>query len=241
MDMTTISDATFPEKNSKGKKPKIGVPYAFMKQGGIDADVLKNFDESIEKFKSLGYEIADVSLPNIGYSLAVYYVLMPAEVSSNLARFDGIKYGLHAEGGNLTEDYFKTRAQGFGPETRRRIILCTYVLSTGYHYAYYDKANVVKAMLAEDFKKAFASVDIILTPTTPSPAFKIGEKTEDPVQMYLADIFTVTANLVGTPALSVPSGFSLQDGKKLPLGIQLTSPHGREDLLFACGKEFLGA
>ncbi len=239
MDGTTIGDDTFPKKEFGDKKPVIGVPYAFTSQGGIDADVLANFTASIEKLKSLGYEIKDVSLPNIAYSLAVYYVLMPAEVSSNLARLDGVKYGLHTDGANLTEDYFKTRAQGFGPETRRRIILGTYILSSGYYDAYYNKANLVSELLREDFRKAFESVDIILTPTTPTPAFKIGEKTSDPVQMYLADIFTVTANLVGTSALSIPSGFSkTPEGKQLPLGIQITAPRGREDLLFAVGKAF---
>ncbi len=167
---------------------------------------------------------------------------MPAEVSSNLARFDGIKYGLHVDGEeNLTKDYFKTRAQGFGPEVRRRIILGTYVLSAGYADAYYNKAGQVRELLRKDFREAFEKVDLILTPTAPTPAFKIGEKASDPIQMYLEDIFTVTANLVGTPALSIPSGFSkTEEGKELPLGIQLTAPHGREDLLFSSGKDFLG-
>ncbi len=242
-DGTTISENTYPKKALVGKtKPKIGVPYSFMKQGGIHKDVLENFEESVKKFQSLGYEVEDISLPNIGYSLAVYYVLMPAEVSSNLARFDGIKYGLHVDSGeNLTKDYFKTRAEGFGPEVRRRIILGTYVLSTGYYDAYYNKANQVKELLRDDFKKAFEKVDLVLTPTAPTPAFKIGEKASDPIQMYLEDIFTVTANLVGTPALSIPSGFSKADqGKNLPLGIQLTASQGREDILFSAGKEFLG-
>ncbi|MDD4989028.1 MAG: Asp-tRNA(Asn)/Glu-tRNA(Gln) amidotransferase subunit GatA [Candidatus Pacebacteria bacterium] len=239
-DGTTISEDTYPKLPLHGKKkPIVGIPYSFMNQG-IDKEVMKNFEESVRKLKSLGYEIEDISLPNIGYSLAVYYVLMPAEVSSNLARFDGVKYGLHAEGKNLIEDYVKTRAQGFGPETRRRVILGTYVLSHGYADAYYNKANQVKALLQSDFEKVYKKVDLVLTPTTPTPAFKIGEKTDDPVQMYLADIFTVTANIVGGPALTVPSGFLEVQGKKLPLGIQFTAPNGREDLLFAVGKEFLG-
>ncbi len=239
-DGTTITEDTYPKLPLKGKKSKIGVPYAFLNQG-IGEDVLANFKESVDKLKALGHEIVDISLPNIGYSLAVYYVLMPAEVSSNLARLDGVKYGLHMDGANMIDDYFKTRSAGFGKETRRRIILGTYVLSSGYADAYYNKANQVKKLLCEDFSKAFAEVDLVLTPTTPTPAFKIGEKTTDPVQMYLADIFTVTANLVGSPAISIPSGFSkTEDGKDLPLGIQFTASHSREDLLFSVGKEFLG-
>ncbi len=247
-DGTTISEDTFPKKPFR---KKIGVPRTFLNQGGIHKDVVKNIAETEKKFKELGYEIVDISLPNISYSLAVYYVLMPAEVSSNLARFDGVKYGLHVDGKNLLDDYVKSRAQGFGKEPRRRIILGTYVLSTGYADAYYNKANQVKELLKEDFRKAFESVDLILTPTTPAPAFKIGEKTSDPIQMYLEDIFTVTANLVGTPAITLPSGESTVkeihaagalggQGKQLPLGIQLTSDNGREDLLFEVGKAFLG-
>jgi len=243
MDGTTISADTYKKEPLKGEKretwakPKIGVPFAFMKQGGIHADVLKSFDAAIEHFKKLGYEVVDISLPNIHYSLAVYYVLMPAEVSSNLARFDGVKYGLHVDGEKgLLDDYLKTRAEGFGKEVRRRVILGTYVLSTGYYDAYYNKANIVRNLLREDFKKAFSQVDLVLTPTAPTPAFKIGEKTSDPVQMYLEDIFTVTANLVGTPAISLPAGMS----GKLPMGIQLTANFGREDLLFTAGKDFLG-
>ncbi len=240
-DGTTIGEDTYPKLPLKGKKKcKIGIPYSFLNQG-IGEDVLSNFKESVEKLKALGHEIVDISLPNIGYSLSVYYVLMPAEVSSNLARLDGVKYGLHVDGDTMIDDYFKTRSVGFGKETRRRIILGAYVLSSGYADAYYNKANQVKKLLCEDFSKAFEEVDLVLTPTTPTPAFKIGEKTTDPVQMYLADIFTVTANLVGTPAISIPSGVSkTSDGKNLPLGIQFTASHGREDLLFSVGKEFLG-
>ncbi len=244
MDSTTISEDTYKTHLRQGSggqgKPVIGVPREFLKGDGIAPDVLKNFDESLEKLKAQGYEIRDISLPNISYSLAVYYVLMPAEVSSNMARFDGVKYGLHVDGANLLEDYEKTRRAGFGAEVRRRILLGTYVLSAGYADQYYAKANAVKELLREDFRKAFESVDLVLTPTAPTPAFKVGEKSENPLEMYLADIFTVTANLVGTPAISVPSGTSKVDGKDLPLGIQFTAPHGREDLLFAVGKDFLG-
>ena len=154
-----------------------------------------------------------------------------------MARFDGVKYGLHANGKNSVDDYFASRAAGFGPEVRRRILLGTYVLSSGYYDAYYYKANAVRRLITEDFNKAFESIDLVLTPTAPSPAFKIGEKTADPVTMYLEDIFTVTANLTGMPALSVPTGFAEIDGKKLPIGMQLTGRHGDETTLFSAGKD----
>lgn len=216
------------------KKLTIGVPDFDRK--GIQPEVLKNFDESIEKLRALGYDIKNISLPNIKYSLSVYYVIMPAEVSSNMARFDGVKYGLHVDGKDSIDDYFVTRAAGFGKEVRRRILLGTYVLSSGYYDAYYNKANMVRSLIRADFEKAFTNVDAIVTPTTPAPAFKIGEKTADPLQMYLEDIFTVTANLTGNPAISIPSGKT----GSLPLGIQLTARHGEEKVLFAIGKQFLG-
>jgi len=226
--------------NATSQAPKvIGIPRHFLKGDGIDASVMKVFEESIARFKALGYEIKDIELPHIEYSLAVYYVLMPAEVSTNLSRFDGIKYGLHVDGKDLIEDYFLSRGQGFGPEARRRIMLGAYVLSSGYYDAYYNKAAVVRELLRTDFTKAFHSVDAILTPTAPAPAFKIGEKVSDPVAMYLEDIFTVTANLVGVPALSIPAGTKSVEGKELPIGIQLTASHGREDILFTLGKKFL--
>ena len=235
---STSQDA--PENISTTKPKKIGVPFSFLKQGGIDESVLSNFNETVEKLKKEGYEIVDIDLPNNHYSLAVYYILMPAEVSSNMSRFDGVKYGEHKDGKNLLEDYMLTRGEGLGKEVRRRIILGTYVLSAGYYDAYYHKANKVRALIADDFRKAFEKVDVILTPTSPTPAFKIGEKSADPISMYLADIFTVTANLVGTPALSVPSGFTEKDGKKLPLGVQITAPHFREDALFDVGRSIEG-
>ena len=234
-------DATSIDVAMTGPKKKIlGVPRHFLKGDGIDPETMKVFEASVVKFKALGYEIKDIELPNIEYSLAVYYVLMPAEVSSNLSRFDGIKYGFHKEGSNLLEDYLLSRGEGFGREARRRIMLGTYVLSSGYYDAYYNKASTVRELLKSDFAKAFESVDAILTPTAPSPAFKIGEKASDPVAMYLEDIFTVTANLVGVPAMSVPAGEKEVDGKKLPIGLQLIANNGREDVLFDLGKKFLG-
>jgi aspartyl-tRNA(Asn)/glutamyl-tRNA(Gln) amidotransferase subunit A len=223
------------EKIVKKEKLKIGVPRHFM-QEGIDADVLANFEGTLEKLKKAGHKIVEVTLPNIDYSLAVYYILMPAEVSSNMARFDGMKYGKHADGQDLLEDYLLTRGQFFGREVRRRIILGTYVLSTGYYDAYYGKARATQELLKHDFAEAFKTVDAIVTPTSPTPAFKIGEKASDPLSMYLADIFTVIANLVGLPAISVPCGTILREGKNLSLGFQIMASHFREDIIFALGK-----
>jgi aspartyl-tRNA(Asn)/glutamyl-tRNA(Gln) amidotransferase subunit A len=236
--MDSTSHENKPEYSGENNM-SIGVPYSIMEQDGIDPEVRKNFTESIEKLKSLGYTIVDVDLPSIAYSLAVYYILMPAEVSSNLARFDGVKYGMHIDGKDLLEDYIKTRKSGFGPEVRRRIILGTYVLSTGYYDAYYNKANIVRQKISEEFDGVFKKVGAIITPTTPSPAFKIGEKS-DPLSMYLADIFTVTANIVGIPAISIPSGTIGTDSVSLPIGLQIMSPKGCEETLFKIGKKFLG-
>jgi len=184
--------------------------------------------------------VKEIKLPNISYSLAVYYVVMPAEVSSNMARFDGVKYGLHVDGKDVIDDYFETRRAGFGKEVRRRILLGTYVLSSGYYDAYYNRANAVRRMITEDFTEAFKEVDVIATPTAPSPAFKIGEKNNDPVSMYLEDIFTVTANLTGMPAISIPMGTANKDSKELPIGLQLSASHECEQTLFDVGKDFLG-
>lgn len=234
LDSTTIADETYREFKSFSKT--IGIPRAFVESEGVTPEVQNNFQEAVEKFKSLGYEVRDVELPHIKYSLAVYYILMPAEASSNLARFDGLKYGLHESGGDMIKDYFKTRGKGFGQETRRRIILGTFVLSSGYHDEYYGSALEMKKLITEELKQAFQEVDLLLTPTTPNPAFKVGEKTTDPLAMYLEDIFTVPANIAGVPAISLPSGFA----GKLPLGVELTAGLGRESNLFRAGKDFLG-
>ncbi len=233
MDSTTINDDTY----SKKKFTKtIGIPKEFVESEGVDKQMKENFQEAVEKFKSLGYEIKDVELSKVKYSLACYYIIMPAEASSNLARFDGVKYGLHIEGESGIDDYFKTRGQGFGKEVRRRIILGTHVLSSGYHDEYYGKAIQMKQAIELEFEEVFKDVDLILTPTTPTTAFKIGEKTADPLAMYLADIFTVPANIAGLPSISLPSGFI--DG--LPAGILLTAGKGMEDNLFETSKDFLG-
>ena len=239
MDSTTFGDNVYKKREIKDKMV-VGVPYDIMEKGGIDPESKKNFDEAVQKLKDLGYTIKDIKLPNIEYSLAVYYIIMPAEVSSNLSRFDGVKFGLHVDGKNLLEDYFKTRGHGFGPEVRRRILIGTYVLSAGYADAYYNKALILRQKISEDFEKAFSEVDVIVTPTTPGPAFKIGEKINDPLSLYLEDVFTVPANIVGIPAISVPSGTVERDGVKLPLGLQIMAPHNAENILFEVGKKFLG-
>jgi aspartyl-tRNA(Asn)/glutamyl-tRNA(Gln) amidotransferase subunit A len=229
-DGTTLSLAN-KKKNSK----KIGIVPALLEIEGLDPEVKKNFNESVEKFKSLGYEIVEIELPHISYSLPVYYIICPAEVSSNMARFDGMRFGAKVDGDNLLGDYMQTRGQLLGAEVKRRIMIGTYVLSSGYYDSYYGKAGMVRELIKNDFREAFKKVDAVLTPTTPSPAFKIGEKSDNPLEMYLADIFTVTANLAEIPAISIPSG-KTESG--LPLGIQLMGPYLEDNLLFNIGKSF---
>ncbi len=240
MDSTSIPDKIYKEaeKDVNENKKIIGIPRHFLKEG-IDKEVLENFENSVNKFKELGYKIKEIELPNIEYSLAIYYILMPSEASTNLARYDGMRFGFLKEGENLLGDYMKTKGEGFGKEVRRRIILGTYVLSAGYYDAYYNKAQVLRKMIRKEILKAFENVDAIITPTTPTPAFKIGERTKDPVQMYLADIFTVPANITNIPAISIPSGFVNMDGKELPLGLQIMTPHMQEKLLFKISREVL--
>lgn len=237
-DATSLNDSEVSVTTTPLKNIRVGIMPSMLSMGGLHPAVIDNFNASVELLKKAGCEIKEIDLPHIKYSLAVYYVIMPAEVSSNMARFDGVKYGLKVDGATGIEDYLETRGALLGREVRRRIMLGTYVLSAGYADQYYNKANQVRNLIKEDFNKAFQEVDVVLTPTAPTPAFKIGEKTEDPIQMYLEDIFTVTANLVGLPAMSVPSGSTQIDGKELPLGIQFSAPHAREDVLFAVGKKF---
>ncbi len=225
------------EKRNEPKvalKKRIGVPRSFL-ANGVDAEVLENFEESCKKFTAAGYELVDISVPILAYSLAVYYIIMPAEVSSNLARYDGIRYGLSVEGNTLYDVYAKTRGQGFGKEARRRIVLGTYVLSHGYHDAYYNKALAVRRAITDELNKAFGDIDAFITPTVPVPPFKLGEKINDPLSMYLCDIFSAPANLANIPAISVPSGTT---SGGLPLGVQITAPYLREDILFTIGKDF---
>lgn len=243
-DSTSIISSA-PTYINGGRKNRltIGVPYHILDQDGISEGIRKNFDESIKKLKNLNFEIKDIKLPNIDKSLSIYYIIMPAEVSSNMARYDGIRYGLSMDGADLMSVYKKTRGQGFGQEVRRRIILGTYILSSGYYDAYYNKAMVARKIISSEFNSAFKEVDAILTPTTSSPAFKIGEKSS-PLEMYLADIFTVTANINGMSAISIPSGYVKIDDNpitgKLPLGIQLMAPCMAEEILFKIGKKFMG-
>ncbi|MCR4325279.1 MAG: Asp-tRNA(Asn)/Glu-tRNA(Gln) amidotransferase subunit GatA [Patescibacteria group bacterium] len=214
----------------------IGVPRAFVKSG-VETDVLALFEETLARLEKAGYEIRDTEMPNVAYSLPVYYVICPAEVSTNMARYDGIRYGLSVPADTIQHVYTKTRRAGFGAEVRRRILTGTFVLSSGYADAYYRKARAVRQLIREDFRRAFDAVDAIALPTAPGPAFKVGEKSQDPLAMYAEDIFSVTANLSGTPAISVPSGTVEREGKSLPVGFQLIAAHGAEETLFAIGSD----
>lgn len=216
-------------------RKKLGIPRAFLQGEGIDKEVLENFEISCKALAALGYELVDVSLPFISYSLAVYYILMPAEVSSNLARYDGIRYGLSLPGKDLYDVYAQSRGKGFGKEVRRRILLGTYILSHGYYDAYYNKAVKARSAIQKELAEVFTTVDAIITPTSPCPPFKFNEKTADPLAMYLSDLFTVPANIAGIPAISIPSG-TTKEG--LPLGLHIMAPHFAEDTLFTIGKDF---
>lgn len=233
-DATTIAPDTYPEVPLK-EKYTIGIPRDFLKEG-MDADVLASFDAEVARLASLGHTIVDVSLPLMKQGLAAYYIVMPAEVSSNLARYDGMRFGLRVEGDDLLGDYMKTRAEGFGDEVKRRILLGTYVLSAGYYDAYYGKAELLREMMREELRETFKNVDVIMTPTAPTPAFKIGEK-KDPLSMYLADIFTVPVNLTGVPAISIPAEGVQREGITLPVGVQYIAPHAGDARLFDLGKK----
>ena len=237
-DSTSVARRAVSSDTPSKEKPIIGVPRDLMAGDGIDEDVRKNFEDSLGVLKSEGYEVRDIELPYAPYALAVYYIIMPAEVSSNLARFDGLRYGFKEKADTLLDGYVKTRGVGFGAEVRRRILLSAYVLSSGYVDAYYRKADMVRTSITRDFVRAFEGVGVIATPTTPTPAFKIGEKANNPLSMYLSDIFTVPANIAGIPALSVPSGSVVRDGVSLPLGMQFMAPHFDEQTLFSVGKDF---
>jgi aspartyl-tRNA(Asn)/glutamyl-tRNA(Gln) amidotransferase subunit A len=202
-------------KDIKGKK--IGIPKEYRVEG-MPKEIEELWKKGIEYAKDCGAEIIDISLPNTSYALPTYYIVAPAEASSNLARYDGVKYGFRAKGENLIDMYEKTRSEGFGAEVQRRIMIGTYVLSSGYYDAYYLKAQKVRKLIKNDFDEAYKKVDAILTPSTPSSAFKIGEKKNDPVSMYLNDIFTVPVNLAGLPAISIPAGL---DASGYPLGLQI--------------------
>lgn len=208
---------------------KVGVPVEYLE--GLSEDGRKLLNDGINWLKTVGAHVQEVSLKTTPYALPAYYIIAPAEASSNLARFDGVRYGLRVEGNTLDEMYEKTRACGFANEVKRRIMIGTYVLSAGYYDAFYTRALKIKHLITQDFNTAFQSVDVLLTPTTPSAAFGIHEKITDPVTMYLNDIYTVTANLAGLPGISVPAGLN-KDG--LPLGLQILGPRFSEQKLFNC-------
>ena len=213
--------------NIKGLK--LGLPKEYL-IGGLNAEVKRAVDAAVQQLQKLGAETAEISLPHTDYAAATYYIIAPAEASANLARFDGVRYGLRVEGADPIELYRKTRGAGFGTEVKRRVILGTYVLSSGYYDAYYLRAQKVRTLIRQDFLKAFELVDAIVTPTTPTAAFKVGEKSDDPLQMYLSDVFTVAANVAGICGISVPCGFT--KSPKLPIGLQLLGkPFGEETIL----------
>jgi aspartyl-tRNA(Asn)/glutamyl-tRNA(Gln) amidotransferase subunit A len=207
---------------------KIGVPKEY-RLDGMAPEIEKLWQQGVEWLKAAGAEIKDISLPHTKYALPTYYIIAPAEASSNLARYDGVRFGLRVPGESLDEMYERTRAEGFGKEVKRRILIGTYVLSAGYYDAYYVKAQRLRALIARDFENAYKEVDAVLTPSTPTAAFAEGENTDDPVQMYLNDVFTVTVNLAGLPGISVPAGI---DSKGLPLGLQLIGRAFDEETLF---------
>ncbi|MDD9900963.1 MAG: Asp-tRNA(Asn)/Glu-tRNA(Gln) amidotransferase subunit GatA [Alphaproteobacteria bacterium] len=216
-------------KSVKGLK--VGVPREY-RMDGANPEIMALWDKGVEMMKDAGAEIVDVSLPHTKYALQTYYVIAPAECSSNLARYDGVRYGLRVPGDNLIDTYEKTRAAGFGDEVKRRILIGTYVLSAGYYDAYYNKARKVRKLIWQDFIDAYQKCDVLLTPTAPTTAFAIGENTQDPVTMYLNDIFTVPASMAGMPGLSLPAGLS-SDG--LPLGLQLLGKPFDEETIFTAG------
>lgn len=240
MDSTTV-DVSEPERKNFKKDSlrgiKLGVPKEYFIEG-MDPEVEKVVRVAIKKCEELGAEIREVTLPTSPYGLAVYYILMPAEVSANLSRYDGIRFGYSAKDAkNLLDVYLKSREEGFGSEVRRRIMMGAYVLSAGYYDAYYKKAQKVRTLVKRDFLKTFTDVDAILTPTSPSVAWKLGEKSEDPLSMYLADIYTVSVNVSGVPAISVPCGFA----HNLPVGLQIIGKHFDEETLFHISETYENA
>ena len=210
------------------KGMKVGIPKEYRVEG-MPEEVEANWQQGIDWLKAAGAEIVDISLPMTKYALPAYYIVAPAEASSNLARYDGVKYGLRVNGNDIIDMYEKTRAAGFGSEVKRRILIGTYVLSAGYYDAYYLRAQKIRSLIKQDFEKAFQSVDTILTPATPSAAFELNKEITDPVEMYLNDIFTVTVNMAGLPGISVPSG---KNGQGLPMGLQLIGKAFDEETLF---------
>jgi aspartyl-tRNA(Asn)/glutamyl-tRNA(Gln) amidotransferase subunit A len=229
---STSAEMPVPDYVAELEKPISGLKIGVAKEyfgAGLDAEVRKSVQVAIQKLADLGCEVIEISLPHTKYAVPTYYIVATAEASSNLARFDGVRYGYRADGaGSLSEMYRRTRDRGFGTEVKRRIMLGTYVLSAGYYDAYYLKAEKVRTLLTRDFDQAFKQVDVIVTPTSPTAAFKLGEKVNDPVAMYLADIYTVTANLAGIPGISIPCG---ETKDKLPIGLQILGKHFDESTI----------
>lgn len=236
-DATTLeSPAPKFKLNGKGdlKGLKVGVPKEYFIQG-VQPEVEKAVRSAIDRLKDLGAKVSEVSLPHTEYALPVYYIIAPAEASANLARFDGVRYGLRAENTNLMDLFTHTRGQGFGPEVKRRVMIGTYALSAGYYDAYYGQAQKVRTLIRRDFEQAFQQVDLIAAPATPNSAFRIGAHTGNPLEMYLEDVFTLPANLAGVPGLALPAGF---DSQELPLSLQLLGPHFSEDRLLQVGHAY---
>ncbi len=231
-DSTSLPDAA---GNTRNFKQTVGIPRSFLK--GLSEEMKARFDATVGQLSEKGYTVVDIDLPSLEYALAVYYIINPAEVSTNLSRFDGIRYGHSVQAQSIQEVYTKSRGEGFGPESRRRIIVGTFVLSAGYSDAYYRKARALRDNIRADFKRVFETVDAVVLPTTPSPAFRLGEKNSDPVSLYLEDIFTVPVNLAGVPAMSVPMGTVERDGVQLPVGFQIITAHGNEAALFKIGTD----
>ncbi|WP_041286220.1 Asp-tRNA(Asn)/Glu-tRNA(Gln) amidotransferase subunit GatA [Desulfomonile tiedjei] len=238
MDSTSVP-REYPDFTSFLEKPvkgmTLGLPTEFFSKLDNE-DVSRAVADARKTFEDLGIKFVDLSLPHLDYGIAAYYIIAPSEASSNLARYDGVKYGHRAEEySGIIDMYCNTRAEGFGPEVKRRIMLGTYALSSGYYDAYYVKAAKVRTLITNDFKKAFESCDAIFCPTAPSPAFRIGEKIDDPMQMYLTDVFTIPVNMAGLPGMAIPAGFS-RDG--LPIGLQLIAPHFKEEVLVQLSAAF---
>lgn len=236
---STSVDQPVPDCLGSLKEPikglRLGIPKEYFIEGTAP-EVASGVDKAIATCRELGAEIVEVSLPHTEYGIAAYYIIAPAEASSNLARYDGVKYGHRAEGTReLMEMYRRSRSEGFGAEVKRRIMLGTYVLSAGYYDAYYRKASQVRTLIRQDFLDAFEKCDALLTPVSPIPAFKIGEKSDDPLQMYLSDVFTLPASLAGIPGISVPCGFTSEN---LPVGLQILGPHFREDVILRIAHQF---
>jgi aspartyl-tRNA(Asn)/glutamyl-tRNA(Gln) amidotransferase subunit A len=218
---------------------RIGIPAEYRATEGLDSEVLSATGAAVRLLEELGAECVEVSLPHTEYAVAAYYVIAPSEASSNLARYDGVKYGFRRSGaGDLSDMYRGTRSEGFGPEVQRRIIIGTYCLSAGYYDAYYGKASQVRTRIVQDFKDAFAACDVIACPVAPTPAFAIGEKTDDPLALYLSDIFTLSANLAGVPGMSIPCGYSSEG---LPIGLQLMGSHFNEEMLLRVARNYEAA